>query len=191
LQRPHRPYTFTQLVTLSDGSTYLHRTTSPLPVFRSTKDTRNTPLWQPSMAALRNVEADEAGRLRAFRKKFGRGWDTETPEGEEESSSLASSLDIESNSISSSSSNTEARGQEQGDSLMDLISSGYGSTVQSQTNPKTAAPEDGASVGGEEVKKRIKIMNRETGRLEIAELTVIGRRAAKRLAAEKEQDKDA
>ena len=75
LRRPHRPYTFTQLVTLSDGSTYLTRTTSPQPVFRSTKDTRNHPMWQPSLDSLRNVEQDEAGRLRAFREKFGRGWD--------------------------------------------------------------------------------------------------------------------
>ncbi|PVH88984.1 hypothetical protein DL98DRAFT_477750, partial [Cadophora sp. DSE1049] len=78
LKRPHRPYTFTQLVTLSDGSTYTHRTTSPAPIFRSTKDTRNHPMWQPSLDSLRNVEQDEAGRLRAFRKRFGRGWDGET-----------------------------------------------------------------------------------------------------------------
>ncbi|KAE9379544.1 hypothetical protein N431DRAFT_301351, partial [Stipitochalara longipes BDJ] len=77
LKRPHRPYQFTQLVTLSDGSTYTQRTTSPQPIFRSTKDTRNHPLWQPSMTSLRNIEEDEAGRLRAFRLRFGRGWDAE------------------------------------------------------------------------------------------------------------------
>jgi len=41
------------------------------------------------MASLRNVEEDEAGRLRAFREKFGRGWDveaTEEAEGEQEES---------------------------------------------------------------------------------------------------------
>ena len=75
LRRPKRPYTFTQLVALSDGSTYLHRTTSPAPVYRSTKDTRNVPLWNPSSQKLLSFEADEAGRLRAFRAKFGRGWD--------------------------------------------------------------------------------------------------------------------
>ena len=74
-RRPLRPYTFTQIVQLSDGSTYTQRTTSPLPVLRSTKDTRNTLLWQPTLASLRNVEKDEAGRLAAFREKFGRGWD--------------------------------------------------------------------------------------------------------------------
>ncbi|KAH8595960.1 hypothetical protein B0O99DRAFT_708813 [Bisporella sp. PMI_857] len=83
LRRPHRPYTFTQLVTLSDGSTYLTRSTSPLPVYRSTKDTRNSALWQPSLSSLRNVEQDEAGRLRAFRQRFGRGWDMDALDGEE------------------------------------------------------------------------------------------------------------
>ncbi|KAK2808100.1 hypothetical protein FQN50_005018 [Emmonsiellopsis sp. PD_5] len=75
LRRPKRPYTFTQLITLSDGSTFTHRTTSPVPVYRSTRDTRNAPLWNPSSEKLRNVEEDEAGRLAAFRSKFGRGWD--------------------------------------------------------------------------------------------------------------------
>jgi hypothetical protein len=64
-------------MTLSDGSTFTHRTTSPLPVYKSNKDTRNTPLWNPSNAKMANVEEDEAGRLRAFRKRFGRGWDAE------------------------------------------------------------------------------------------------------------------
>lgn len=62
-------------MTLSDGSTYLHRTSSPTPIFKSTKDTRNTQLWNPSSQRLLNIEADEAGRLRAFRSRFGRGWD--------------------------------------------------------------------------------------------------------------------
>lgn len=51
-------------------------------MYRSTKDTRNHPLWQPSLDSLRNVEQDEAGRLRAFRERFGRGWDLEGPESE-------------------------------------------------------------------------------------------------------------
>lgn len=96
LRRPKRPYTFTQLVMLSDGSTFLHRTTSPAPLYKSTKDTRNTPLWNPSSQRLLNIEEDEAGKLRAFREKFGRGWDAERMDrGEEE---------------------------QEGDSLVDLIS---------------------------------------------------------------------
>lgn len=83
LRRPKRPYTFTQLVTLSDGSTYTQRTTSPLPVYRSTRDTRNSLLWNPSSHKLMNVEEDEAGRLAAFRAKFGRSWDANTPTEEE------------------------------------------------------------------------------------------------------------
>ena len=57
-----------------------------------------------------NIEADEAGRLRAFREKFGRGWDaksgTEVEDGEEL--------------------------QEQ-DNLMDLISGEYTSDDRPQT----------------------------------------------------------
>jgi hypothetical protein len=78
LRRPKRPYTFTQLVTLTDGSTYLHRTTSPSPVYKVTKDVRNSPLWNPSSQKLLNIEEDDAGKLKAFRSKFGRGWDGET-----------------------------------------------------------------------------------------------------------------
>jgi len=80
LRRPKRPYTFTQLITLSDGSTFLHRTTSPQPIYRSTKDTKNSPLWNPSSQKLMNIEEDEAGRLRRFRRRFGRGFDAETME---------------------------------------------------------------------------------------------------------------
>lgn len=80
IARPRRPYTFTQLVTLSDGSAYTMRTTSPMPIYRAAKDTRNTLLWQPSEKSLKNVELDEAGRLAAFRERFGRGFDAATTE---------------------------------------------------------------------------------------------------------------
>ncbi|EME40278.1 hypothetical protein DOTSEDRAFT_74921 [Dothistroma septosporum NZE10] len=84
LRRPKKPYTFTQLITLSDGSTFTHRTTSPAPIYRSTKDTKNSPLWNPSSQKLLNVEEDEAGRLKRFRARFGRGFDAEAmAEGEE------------------------------------------------------------------------------------------------------------
>ncbi|KAI9736958.1 MAG: hypothetical protein M1834_000547 [Cirrosporium novae-zelandiae] len=75
IPRPKRPYTFTQLVTLSDGSSFTHRTTSPQAVYKSTRDTYNAPLWNPSSQKLMNIEEDEAGKLAAFRNKFGRGWD--------------------------------------------------------------------------------------------------------------------
>ncbi|EME77886.1 uncharacterized protein MYCFIDRAFT_23619, partial [Pseudocercospora fijiensis CIRAD86] len=84
LKRPKRPYQFTQLITLSDGSTLTHRTSSPAPIYKSTKDTKNHAMWNPSSQKLLNVEEDEAGRLRKFRAKFGRGYDAETMSGEEE-----------------------------------------------------------------------------------------------------------
>ncbi|KAF3049990.1 hypothetical protein N0V91_006140 [Didymella pomorum] len=77
LRRPKRPYTFTQLIQLSDGSAFTLRTTNPQPVLKSAKDIRNNPLWHPSSQGLRNVEEDEAGRLAAFRAKFGTVWDSE------------------------------------------------------------------------------------------------------------------
>ncbi|KAI1284398.1 hypothetical protein F5Y07DRAFT_2551 [Xylaria sp. FL0933] len=76
IRRPRRPYAFTQLVQLSDGSTFTMRTASPLGMYKSTKDTRNHALWNPHEKSLQNVEVDEAGKLAAFRERFGRGWDT-------------------------------------------------------------------------------------------------------------------
>ena len=58
------------------------RSTSPLPLYRAAKDTRNTLLWQPSEKSLRNVELDEAGKLAAFRERFGRGYDASAEAGE-------------------------------------------------------------------------------------------------------------
>lgn len=87
IHRPRRPYQFTQLVQLSDGSTYTVRTTSPMGLYKSTKDSRNHILWQPTEKALRNLEADEAGKLAAFRERFGRSWDVAAAPAEEEASS--------------------------------------------------------------------------------------------------------
>lgn len=78
----------------------MHRTTSPAPVYRSNRDTRNNPLWNPSSQRLLNVEEDEAGKLRSFRGKFGRGWDAErkddldAAEGEEEADQEESLMDL-------------------------------------------------------------------------------------------------
>ena len=93
LRRPKRPYTFTQLVVLSDGSTYTQRTTSPSALQKSTKDTRNSPLWNPSSQKVLGLEADEAGRLRAFRERFGRGWDAERMKDEDEDTSADQDVD--------------------------------------------------------------------------------------------------
>lgn len=65
------------------------RTTSPYALYKSTKDTRNHALWNPSEKSLRNLEVDEAGKLAAFRERFGRTWDAPavsiagTPAGDE------------------------------------------------------------------------------------------------------------
>ncbi|GKU03715.1 50s ribosomal protein [Fusarium langsethiae] len=93
IPRPRRPYTFTQLVTLSDGSSYTMRTTSPLPIYRAAKDTRNTLLWQPSEKSLKNVELDEAGRLAAFRERYGRAYDASSAEEGGEAAETAEDSD--------------------------------------------------------------------------------------------------
>lgn len=88
--RPKRPYTFTQIVQLSDGSTYTTRSTSPAPVLKSTKDTRNHLTWQPSESSLKNVEVDEAGKLASFRSRFGDMYDlADEPEAAVDASSGA------------------------------------------------------------------------------------------------------
>lgn len=85
------------------------RTTSPLALFKSTKDTRNHAMWQPSDPSLRNVEVDEAGKLAAFRARFGRAWDVDN------AADAAAPVEAEA---------AEAdEGAMDGDSFSDLISS--------------------------------------------------------------------
>ncbi|KAF4184253.1 hypothetical protein CNMCM7927_008159 [Aspergillus lentulus] len=133
LRRPKRPYTFTQLITLSDGSTFTHRTTSPTPVYRSTRDTRNSLLWNPSSSKLMNVEEDEAGRLAAFRAKFGRSWDANTPaEGETDTKAAAKGKEA---AVADAAAAAEAAlAEEEDDNLLDLISS-FGQEME-QEPPK-------------------------------------------------------
>lgn len=45
---------------------------------------RNHPLWNASDALLAGVEEDEAGKLKAFRMRYGRGFDIEAEEGVQE-----------------------------------------------------------------------------------------------------------
>ncbi|KAK4100125.1 hypothetical protein N658DRAFT_497595 [Parathielavia hyrcaniae] len=138
--RHRRPYQFTQLVQLSDGSTFTVRTTSPLALYKSARDSRNHLLWQPSETSLRNVEVDEAGKLAAFRERFGKGWDLESPaagaqpeeaaaaaeapskEGEKAGSQKKGDAKIEAKQAEAPT--QEAAAQEDPfDSLVDLISS--------------------------------------------------------------------
>ncbi|CAP97564.1 hypothetical protein E8E15_009592 [Penicillium rubens] len=118
LRRPKRPYTFTQLITLSDGSTFTHRTTSPAPIYRSTRDTRNSLLWNPSSSKLMNVEEDEAGRLAAFRARFGRSYDASAPVADEETAKdPAAAKKAEADAKAQA-----KEDQEEEDNLLDLIS---------------------------------------------------------------------
>jgi hypothetical protein len=52
-------------------------------VYKSAKDSRNHILWQPSEKSLQNVELDEAGKLAAFRERYGRGFDLDAATEEE------------------------------------------------------------------------------------------------------------
>ncbi|KAJ5374687.1 hypothetical protein N7517_006693 [Penicillium concentricum] len=117
LRRPKRPYTFTQLITLSDGSTFTHRTTSPAPIYRSTRDTRNSLLWNPSSSKLMNVEEDEAGRLAAFRARFGRSFDANAPVTEEAAKDPVAAKQAEAEAKAQAKAD-----QEEEDNLLDLIS---------------------------------------------------------------------
>ncbi|PVV05032.1 hypothetical protein BB560_000447 [Smittium megazygosporum] len=62
------PEIFYQRVVLSDGSTFLVKSTSPRAVVKLSKDTKNHPLWNPKMK--RNL-SDEGGILSKFTSKFG------------------------------------------------------------------------------------------------------------------------
>jgi ribosomal protein L31 len=63
----NNPYTFSQTVVHSDGSSFTLRTTSPKPLLVLTKDTRNHPLWNPSM----KVVIEQTGELTKFAQRFG------------------------------------------------------------------------------------------------------------------------
>lgn len=65
-----KPEKFLQTIVLSNGATYTVRTTSPTrSQIRLTKDTRNHPLWNPSM--LKEGVTDESEQLTKFQKRFG------------------------------------------------------------------------------------------------------------------------
>lgn len=130
LRRPKRPYTFTQLITLSDGSSFTLRTTNPQPVYKSAKDIRNSPLWNPSSQKLLNVEEDEAGKLAAFRAKFGRGWDAER-----DADKVRGALRRKVYPFS----NIFIQGKQTEDHLLDLISS-HGKPPGSPTDATKAPP---------------------------------------------------
>ena len=134
IPRPRRPYQFTQLIALSDGSTYTVRSTSPQPVYRSVRDTRNHLLWQPTERSLQNIEHDEAGRLAAFRQRFGRGFDLERTEDEiraEAERRRLLALDVDPSAVVEQGQQHEDEGEaeDEMDALSSLIS-GYADDVE-------------------------------------------------------------
>jgi hypothetical protein len=131
IKRPKRPYTFTQMVQLSDGSTYTTRTTSPHALYKSTKDTRNHVLWNPSEQKLRAVEVDEAGRLAAFRGRFGRGWDAEKAEETKQGGKEEKEVSAEEKELQEMAAGAKKARLDTSDPLSDLIA-GY--AAKSPTN---------------------------------------------------------
>ena len=64
--RTYRPPVFTQHLVLSDGSTITRLTTSPRPSIRSTRDLRNSTLYNPDS----KVGMEDSSRLMKYREKF-------------------------------------------------------------------------------------------------------------------------
>ncbi|GKT66759.1 50S ribosomal protein [Colletotrichum tofieldiae] len=147
--RPRRPYTFTQIVQLSDGSTYTVRSTSPAPLVRSAKDSRNHALWQPTDKSLKNVEVDEAGKLAAFRERFGRGFDLAAEPTEEEIAAAAAAPagGKDGAAAAAAAEKAPAKPAEENDlfDMGDLIS-GY-AAMQPQQAPKEPPKKVAASAG--------------------------------------------
>jgi hypothetical protein len=100
------------------------RTSSPTPIYRSNKDSRNNALWQPSDGSLRNLEVDEAGKLAAFRARFGRGWDVESTAAPIPGSDAASTQGSEPAAVAAKASQSSPPPETASveDSLADLIS---------------------------------------------------------------------
>ncbi|KAK5663140.1 hypothetical protein OQA88_6557 [Cercophora sp. LCS_1] len=146
--RHRRPYHFTQLVQLSDGSTFTVRTTMPQALYKSNKDSRSHVLWQPTEKSLKNLEVDEAGKLAAFRDRFGRGWDmdsvqvvneTEKPEGGKQKGKRGAAAAKAEPLVAASKAEAAVEEEDAFDSLVDLISE--------------YAKEDGGKMGGMSAKE--------------------------------------
>ncbi|EPQ55570.1 hypothetical protein GLOTRDRAFT_115914 [Gloeophyllum trabeum ATCC 11539] len=66
---------FPQKVVRSDGSTFIHWTTSPRSLIRLTRDVTNNPLWNTAMMRAQGAEeeSETTGRLGRFSRRFGGG----------------------------------------------------------------------------------------------------------------------
>jgi hypothetical protein len=63
---------YPQTVLRSDGTSFVHWTTSPKSLVRLTRDTTNNPMYNPAAAADRSVEEESGttGRLGRFSRRF-------------------------------------------------------------------------------------------------------------------------
>jgi len=63
---------FPQRVTLADGSSFVHWTTSPRSTIRLTRDNTNNPIWNPWLEAgnAEDLEGAVTGRMGRFRRRF-------------------------------------------------------------------------------------------------------------------------
>lgn len=110
-------------------------------------------MWNPSSQKLLSVEADEAGKLRRFREKFGRGWDATA-------SGTGQDRRREADGASNEASEAEAEriavqggevAKEEDDNLMDLIS-GYGRQAEQEgtaAGVRESKTRSGKGKGGE------------------------------------------
>lgn len=70
LPKPFVPQ-FPQRVVLSDGSTFVHSTTSPRSIFKMTRDTRNNPIWNAFVATeSEDMQGKATGRMGRYSRKF-------------------------------------------------------------------------------------------------------------------------
>jgi hypothetical protein len=92
------------------------------------------------------VEQDEAGRLRAFRNRFGRGWDLEST-GEDAGSKEGKNGAAGSGAEASKKTAAEGSGLDEEGSLMDLISGGAYTQSYQQTREALKGPKGGEGQG--------------------------------------------
>jgi len=89
-------------------------------------------MWNPSSAKLMNVEADEAGRLAAFRSRFGRGFDAGSA-SKDVAMDKSADLGSEAGAQAGESGLDDLESEREEESLLDLIS-GFGQEGAGETS---------------------------------------------------------
>ncbi|KAJ3091324.1 hypothetical protein HK102_000967 [Quaeritorhiza haematococci] len=113
------PQLFYQTVVLSDGSSFTIRTTTPRPLLKMTKDTRNHPLWNPER---RQELDDKSTELNRFARRFG-------------------GLDLLTDSMTSGEGEAAARGAGSADVGLDADDFGFAMGEVPKAAPKATPPE--------------------------------------------------